>query len=304
MVFGGAALVCLGAFAGNGFMPATARASSTSMRIGTYNIRYEHGDKGTPNDWIERRADVVELILKLDLDAFGLQEVCNGQVDYLTNNLPQYAMVCAYREGGERKGQASPVFYRKDRFDAVKSGTFWLSETPDAPGSKSWDAACPRICTWVRLSDKATGRTFCFANTHTDHKSELARTEGMKLIMKRMREFAPDGMPVVFTGDHNCGEWEESAKIASAALRDTVHATEKPPVGPYRTYNAFRWRENPPAAEVVKLPAEKRQGRGDYIYVSDGIRVKSHVCHDDTRPGTKLYPSDHFPLSAEIELPQ
>ena len=79
------------------------------------------------------------------------------------------------------------MFYRKDRFDAVKSGTFWLSETPDAPGSKSWNAVCPRICTWVQLADKATGRTFCFANAHTDHKSELARTDGMKLIMKRMR---------------------------------------------------------------------------------------------------------------------
>jgi endonuclease/exonuclease/phosphatase family metal-dependent hydrolase len=258
------------------------------MRVGSYNIRFEQGDKGTQNAWTERSADVVKLIEKLDLDAFGLQEVCSGQADYLTNNLPQYTMVGAYREGGKRKGQATPVFYRKDRFNAVKSGTFWLSETPDVPGSKSWDTACPRICTWVRLTDKVTGRTFCFANTHTDHNSELARTEGMKLIMKRMREFAPDGMPVVFTGDHNCGEWEETAKIASAVLRDTVHATETPPVGPYRTYNGFRWRENPPAAEVVKMPVEKRRGRGDYIYVSKGVRVKSHVCHSDTRPGMKL----------------
>ena len=276
--------------------------SAVLLRVGTYNIRNGYSDRDTPNDWNARKDDVVALIRKMDLDVFGLQEVQPHQAEFMRQSLPDYAMIGDFRGSTRKTGEASPVFYRKNRFAAEESGTFWLSETPDEPGSKSWDTACPRICTWVRLTDKTTGRTFCFANTHTDHRSELARTEGMKLIMKRMREFAPDDMPVVFTGDHNCREWEESAKIAAAVLRDTVHATETPPVGPYRTYNGFKWRESPPAAEVVKRPVEKRYGRGDYIYVSDGVRVKSYVCHADTRPGTKLYPSDHFPLSATIEF--
>ena len=277
--------------------------SAVKLRVGTYNIRTMGADKGTPNAWEERKEDVVALIRKLNLDAFGLQEVTPGQKEFLLKALPEYDMVGEFRGAGKRRGEASSVCYLKSRFAVVKTGTFWLSETPEVPGSKSWNTAFPRVCTWVQLRDMKSGRTFCFANTHTDHKSGLARTEGMKLIVRRMSGFAPDGMPVVFTGDHNCSERSEAAKTVSAVLKDTFHATETPPVGPYRTYNGFTWRESPPATETLTLPPEKRSARGDYIYVSKDIRVKSYACHDESRPGTKLYPADHFPVTAEIELP-
>ena len=277
--------------------------TAVKLRVGTYNIRTMGADKGTPNAWEERKEDVVALIRKLNLDAFGLQEVTPGQKEFLLKSLPEYGMVGDFRGAGKRKGEASPVCYRKSRFTAEKTGTFWLSETPEVPGSKSWNTAYPRVCTWVQLRDMKSGRTFCFVNTHTDHKSALARTEGMRLIVKRMSGFAPDGMPIVFTGDHNCSERSEAAKAVSAVLKDTIHATETPPVGPYRTYNGFTWRESPPATEVLTLPPEKHYARGDYIYVSNAIRVKSYACHNESRPGTKLYPADHFPVTAEIELP-
>ena len=277
--------------------------SAVKLRVGTYNIRTMGADKGTPNAWEERKEDVVALIRKLNLDAFGLQEVTAGQKEFLLKALPEYDMVGEFRGAGKRRGEASSVCYLKSRFAVVKTGTFWLSETPEVPGSKSWNTAYPRVCTWVQLRDMKSGRTFCFANTHTDHKSGLARTEGMKLIVRRMSGFAPDGMPVVFTGDHNCSERSEAAKTVSAVLKDTFHATETPPVGPYRTYNGFTWRESPPATETLTLPPEKRSARGDYIYVSKDIRVKSYACHDEARPDTKLYPADHFPVTAEIELP-
>ncbi len=300
-VVAGASLPLLGTTAASEAVPPPA---AVLLRVGTYNIRTAFCDKGTPNAWTERRDDVLALIRKLDLDAFGLQEVMPSQARFLRDGLPEYGMVGDFRGASRKTGEASPVFYRKDRFTAGESGTFWLSETPDVPGSKSWDTACVRICTWVRLTDKTTGRTFCFANTHTDHRSELARTEGMKLIMRRMREFAPDGMPVVFTGDHNCGQDSESYRIASSVLKDSLMVTETPPAGPYRTYNGFKWRENPvPAVAALKRPLKKRYGLGDYIYVSDGIRVKSRACYDEPRPGMEMYPSDHFPVVAEIELP-
>lgn len=280
--------------------------TTETIKVGTYNIRLQTGDKGTPNAWKERKADLADFIRKLDLDAFGLQEVCPGQADHLTNSLPQYVMVGVHREDGKRKGEASPVFFRKDRFDALKSGTFWLSETPDVPGSKSWNTACTRVCSWMLLKDRKSGKTFCFANTHTDHKSALARKNGMLLIIERMREFAPPGTPVVFTGDHNCTETSEPAKAVAALLRDTLYATETPPTGPWRTFSGWKWTESEfPISEALKLPPGKRDTKGariDYIYVSEGIRVKSHASRADARPGTKLYPSDHFPVIAEIEL--
>ena len=295
------------------------------LKVGTYNIRYQAGDKNTPNAWDERKADLVELIRKLDLDAFGLQEVCPGQVDYLTNNLPQYAFVGEHRNSDRVSGEASPVFYRKDRFESLKNGTFWLSETPDVPGMKGWGAACPRVCSWAWLKDRRTGKAFCFANTHTDHVSALARKEGMLLIIRRMHEFAPPGTPVVFTGDHNCRETEEPSEAVAKLLKNALYVCETTPVGPWRTFNGWSWREKEVStADALKLPpnvrnackgspdAQRKKNGGhvwedcgariDYLYVSDGIKVKAYATRGDARPGTRLYPSDHFPITAVIEL--
>ena len=298
---------------------------SAPLKVGSYNIRLESGDKGTPNAWDKRKTDMVELIRQLDLDAFGLQEVCPGQVDYLTNNLPQYAFIGEHRNADRVSGEASPIFYRTDRFEALKHGTFWLSETPDVPGLKGWGAACPRVCSWAWLKDKETGKTFCFANTHTDHISALARKEGMLLIIRRMREFAPPGTPVVFTGDHNCRETEEPAQAVSKILKNALYVSETPPAGPWRTFNGWKWRDTEySTTDALKLlpdvrnarkgspDADKRKNGGyvwedcgpriDYIYVSDDIKVKAYTTHGDPRPGTHLYPSDHFPITAVIEL--
>ena len=314
-------ILCLLAFAAGAAFAAT----GTALKVGTYNIRLQPGDKGTPNAWEARKADFLNLLRRLDLDAFGLQEVCPGQAEYITNNLPQYVLVGEHRNADRVSGEASPVLYRKDRFDALKCGTFWLSETPDVPGLKGWGAACPRVCSWMWLKDRKTGKTFCFANTHTDHVSALARKEGMLLIIRRMHEFAPPGTPVIFTGDHNCRETEEPAQAVSKLLKNALYISETPPTGPWRTFTGWHWREKEySTTDALKLAphvrnarkgspdADKRTNGGyvwedcgariDYIYVSDGIRVKSYATRDDPRPGTKLYPSDHFPITAVIEL--
>ena len=200
------------------------------VRVGTYNIRLGTGDRGTPNAWEARRQDLVAFIRKLDLDAFGLQEVRPEQAAYLREQLPEYAFVGEHRGADRKSDEASPVFYRKDRFEALKSGTFWLSETPDVPGRKGWGAACPRVCSWMWLKDRRSGRTFCFANTHTDHVSALARKEGMLLIIQRMKAFG-GGAPIVFTGDHNCRENEEPAQAVSKILSNALFVTETPPAG-------------------------------------------------------------------------
>lgn len=281
------------------------------MSVGTYNIRLMPGDDGTPNAWENRKAGLVWLIGKMDLDVFGMQEVFPQQAAYITNALPQYAVVGDYREADRVSGEASPVCYRKERFDVLKSGTFWLSETPDVPGKKGWGAACPRVCTWTLLRDRRSGKTLVFANTHTDHVSELARKEGMLLIIRRMREFAPAGTPIIFTGDHNCLETEAPAMAVSEILTNALYASKTTPEGPWRTADDWTWVDKEfPAADAMKLPLKDRNTdavsgghRIDYIYVSKGVEVLEHKTHADPRPGTKLYPSDHFPVTARIILP-
>ena len=309
---------------------------SDAIRVGTYNIRLSGGEGVVKADgknyWDLRKADLVALVKKMGLDVFGLQEVTPEQAAYLRENLPEFAFVGEHRNADRVSGEASPVCYRKSRFEELKKGTFWLSETPDTPGLKGWGAACPRVCSYLILRERTSGRTFCFANTHTDHISELAREKGMLLVIERMKEFGA-GAPIVFTGDHNCRETEAPAVAVSKLLKNALYETETPPTGGWRTWNGWRWRETEvPAAEALKLPIEVRneqrphpdksgaeRGRTealdgsfyekcggpriDYIYVSPCVRVLDYATVNDVRPGTKLYPSDHFPVTATVVLP-
>ena len=296
--------------------------AAAKVRVGTYNIRLSTGDKGTPNAWLERREDMVALIRSLDMDAFGLQEVRPDQAAYLREQLPEYEFVGDHRGADRVSDEASPVFYRKSRFDAEKAGTFWLSETPDVPGVKGWGAACPRVCSYLVLKDRTTGRRFCFANTHTDHVSALAREKGMLLVIERMKEFGA-GAPIVFTGDHNCRETEAPALAVAKLLKNALYESRTPPTGPWRTFNGWKWRDVERATtEAMAVPPVVRNAqkgspdadrlknggyacedfgaRIDYIYVSPGVPVLDYATVADPRPGRKLYPSDHFPIVATL----
>lgn len=298
-------MVCV-AFAGF----ASAEEKTVTCRVGTYNVRLQFGDAGTPNAWNNRKEDLVDLIKKMDVDVCGLQEVCPGQSDYITNSLPQYVMIGRHRDDGVRKGEASPVLYRKDRFDLVDSGTFWLSETPDVPGSRSWGTACTRVCTWTVLKDRKSGKKFCFANTHTDHVSKLARKEGMLLIVRKMNEFAPKGAPLVFTGDHNCLESSEPAMAVAKKLKSAIHICETPVEGPWRTLVLWKkyGSDELRAADALKMSFEERAAidkshpRIDYIYVSAGVKVKSCRTYDDVRKDGIAHPSDHLPVAASLQF--
>ena len=270
-----------------------------SVRVGSYNIRMSPGDVGTPNAWDERKADLVDFIKALDLDAFGLQEVCPDQAQYLRENLSEFAFVGDHRGADRKSDEASPVFYRKGRFEAEKSGTFWLSETPEVPASKSWGTSHTRVCSYLVLRDTATGKRFCFANTHTDHRSEEAREKGMMLVIERMKEFGA-GAPIVFTGDHNCRDDEPPAQAVRRVLKDARDVSETWTKGPCSTFQGFGLYEDGPTVENGRA---YRDYRIDYIYVSDGTRVLDFETHDDKRPGTDLYPSDHYPITATILLP-
>lgn len=303
----------------------TACRDAATLRVGSYNIRQSMCDRGTPNAWTNRQDALVALLRKLDLDAVGLQEVRPDQAEFLDAAFPEYAKFGEHRGADRKSDEASPIYFRTNRLECVKGGTFWLSETPDVPGVKGWGAACPRVCSWALLKDRRTGRRFCFANTHTDHVSALARKEGMLLIIRRMKEFASEDTPIVFTGDHNCRETEEPAQAVSEILNNAIYESKTPPEGPWRTFTGWQWRESEcPATEALKLKPDARNARPgspdafkskdcgyawedcgariDYIYVSPGVTVERCETHADPRPGTHLYPSDHFPVSAVIGL--
>src|SRR5690606_10315149 len=127
---------------------------------------------------------------------------------YLARHLPGMEAFGAGRDDGSNKGEMMALFFRTDRFEKIDGGHFWLSETPDVPGSKSWDSSLPRMATWVRLRDRqAAGETreLWFINTHFDHRGETARREAA-LIIRRWIENLPESAAVILTGDFNAVE--------------------------------------------------------------------------------------------------
>ena len=289
--------------------------TNVELCVGTYNIRFASGDRGGANDWKLRRDDVAALIRRLDMDVFGMQEVEPDQMEFLRGVLAEYEIVGDHRNADRATGEASPVVYRKNRFSPVSGGTFWLSETPDEPGSRGWGAFNPRICTWVRLKDKLSDVEFCFMNAHPDSKSEHARNKGMELILMRMRDVSPKGLPIIFVGDHNCRETSDAALTVAMHLKNAMLASETTPIGPWRTFNGWRWRgEEILSKDALKTPVKIRNGGGefyerccgsriDYIYVSKEVKVKYYATIAITRNGSMLYPSDHFPVMATLRFP-
>jgi len=260
------------------------------MRAMTFNIRYANPGDGD-NAWPHRRERVAEMIQSSDVDIAGLQEALFVQVEYLASRLLDYEWYGVGRDDGRQAGEFSPIFYRKDRFRPVDRSTYWLSTTPEKPGSKSWDAALPRIVTCLKLEERRTKQNFWAINTHFDHRGENARRESAKLIAERIASVAGSS-PVVLMGDFNCRRNSDpyrlltAAEHAEPAFQDTFKLSAEGHEGPDSTWNGFK--------EVV--PGQVI----DFIFVRGPIGVRRHatlVARFDGR-----FASDHLPVLTDLVI--
>ena len=153
--------------------PGSGRRGGPPLKLISYNMRNSGGGDG-PNDWEHRRHATRQMIRQEAPDVFGVQEALADQLQYLDEECPQYARVGVGRDDGDKAGETMAIYYLRDRFDLLDSGTLWLSETPDRP-SRGWDGACNRTMTWAELRDRTSGKTFFYFNTHLDHKGKTAR---------------------------------------------------------------------------------------------------------------------------------
>lgn len=260
--------------------------SDSAIRAMTFNIRYNEPRDGV-NAWPNRKSKVADVITKYRADLIGVQEAQFDQLKDLELLLPELAWVGVGRTDGKIGGEFSAILYKRSRFTLLDTNTFWLSEAPETPGSKGWDADYPRIVSWARFRDRVTKKTFYHFNTHFDHRGEKARVESSRLLLGRVRSIAGRS-PFVVTGDFNARESTDVYKIlvsgSPAKLVDTRYSSRSDHTGPASTFNEFK--ELVPEMKI------------DYIFVSEKTRVARHVAIDD-RPGG-LWPSDHLPVLAEI----
>lgn len=262
-------------------------ASDTTVRVMTFNIRYHNPGDGE-HAWPHRKERVASVIRFHGADLVGVQEALKDQLDDLEALLPAYAWFGVGRDDGVAAGEFAPIFYRKERFVLLEEGTFWLSETPEVPGSKSWDAAITRLVTWGSFRDANTGTMFYLFNTHFDHRGEQARIESARLLQRRIKTIAGEA-PVLVTGDFNVPPWAEAYGVMTDGLNDAWRHTIAPPHGPPGTFQGF----------TVEVDKEGR--RIDYIFVHAAVRVLRYGVLTDHWNGH--FPSDHLPVLAEVVLP-
>ena len=266
------------------------RSDVDILKVMTFNIRYNN-PADSINAWPKRASIVYSFLKNEKPDLIGMQEVLTRQYEYLDSVLTDYTSICIGRTDGARAGEMNPVFFRKDRFELIRTKTFWLSETPDVEGSQSWGAGLPRIVTWSELSEKTTHEHFYFFNTHFAHDSDSARMMSAGLLLDKVDSIAA-GFPFVITGDFNMLISARGYEILTSPYEsvplfsDAYAVSERRPTGPAYTFNGFS--EN------------TSSGRIDYIFVRNGMKVLEHRTFIKKEHG--IYISDHWPVMATVSL--
>lgn len=270
-------LLCGILFASAGFAQ-----KNTPITVASYNLRYNTSNDGV-NAWPNRKEMVKALVTFHEFDIFGTQEGLRGQLEDIAE-LKEFAFLGGGRDDGKQAGEHSAIFYRKDRFKVLKSGDFWLSETPDKPG-KGWDATCcNRICSWAKFKDLTTKKEFYFFSVHFDHQGVEARRQSGKLMVQKIQEIAKDA-PAICAGDFNSTPETEQIKEMQTLLNDSQKASITPPYGPEGTFNAFKF----------DAPMKNRI---DYIFVDKRISVLKYGVLTDAKE--QRYPSDHQPVVIKV----
>ncbi len=256
-----------------------------TLRVMSFNLRYKGGDR-PPNDWASRLPLAVEQIEAEQPDLIGTQEGLHSQLVDLERELDGYRWVGVGREGG-RRGEYMAIFYAAERFELLEHEHYWLSDTPEVVGSKSFGNGVVRMTTWARFIERASGEEFVHVNTHFDHQVEEARVKSALLMVERDERFG--SQRVIVTGDFNCRGGESTAW--------NTLVTE----GPYEdAWDTAKERGEPIATFHGWGPPREGDRRIDWILHRGSIELLSSKVCTYGRDGR--WPSDHFPVLAELRL--
>ena len=256
------------------------------IKVVTFNLRLNNLHYGI-NYFFNRAPYILKRIQEEKPDIIGFQEAKEPIYEWLKANLTEYTLVGIGR-GKTFKDEANPVAFRKDRFELFSFNQFWLSPTPEIPGSRYEEQSpCPRICCALKLKEKEGTEVIRFYNTHLDHVGEQARLLGIQSILSFMEaEKEKSAHPVILMGDMNAYPYEPSIEAI-------------------RNCKAFAWNE---ASERIKNSFHGFRGGSpyedgkkiDYIYTDLKYDPASVTAWDECYEG--IYLTDHYPISVTLEI--
>ena len=250
------------------------------VRVMSYNLRYGLADDGE-NSWELRREASVRMLEDIRPDCFGVQEALDFQIDYLLDNTDNYKYVGVGREDGKKSGECMAIFYSTSSIELLDWGTYWLSETPDVP-SRGWDAACRRTATWTLLKHKSSGKLFFYVNTHLDHVGQVARKEGLSMVVRNISSMNPNNYPMILTGDFNVFPddpcLEPLDRMMTSARKAAVDSDE---AGSFNNWENDR-------GDII-----------DYIYFK-GFSGCSNFKVVREKYGDVPFISDHYPIYSDL----
>lgn len=262
--------------------------NNNSIIIASYNTAAPWGNllEGT---YTTRRAHLFAQQINYVLpDILGVQELNSIWENKMKELLPQYAYYGVKRGGdeNEQKSEMSGIFYLKDKFELVESDTFWITLTPEKE-SKFEGAACNRICSYVVLKNKNTGKLLAHFNTHLDHVSTDAQNLGGNLIAEKAEIIKSkyDEITTIITGDFN--QYPDGLAIKVLEQKGfvkTCDTTDNGNTNP--TYHGW-------GKDFYEAPI-------DFIFIEKDVTVKKYTVHDEKWDNS--YVSDHFMITAEIEV--
>jgi endonuclease/exonuclease/phosphatase family metal-dependent hydrolase len=301
IIVAGSAAGCAGTGVNAGATPARTPAASSpsavddpmSVRVMTFNIRYGTAPDGD-DAWPRRRDQAVRVIKTFAPALLGLQEALRSQLDDIEAAMPELGEAGVGRDDGQRAGEYAAILYDRRRVTLLQQGTFWLSDTPEVPGSMTWGNRFPRVVTWGRFEERVRGETFYLFNTHWDHESQEARERGALLLMGRIATRAARRDPVLLTGDFNCGDANPAFKTLTQSFATVPDAA---PLSD--TFNAVH-----PSAEIVgtfhAFHGNSRGQKIDFVLASPEWQPIDAAIVRTSENGH--YPSDHFPVTAIVKL--
>lgn len=250
------------------------------LKVVSFNILCV--DRGE-NYLISDRAPRLNAVISpLDPDAIGLQEYRDPWESHIKKQFPDYEMYNAWRSDGADR-ESGPILWKRDKFELLDTGHFWFSDTPEVMSGKEWDEAfqCYRICAYVILKDKQSGKTFIAMNTHLGF-GDKCQVNSAKLI-KQYADKLPD-LPMFITGDFNSRPsspaYTEMTKSFTDVNAATVNDTRN-------TYNGFTLDQH--LDEHI-----------DYCFINSSVTPITQKIIDDLVDG--FFPSDHYGLYVELDI--